>query len=1082
MTTFNYVATAQKPTAVTHSLTARFTSGEETNLILAKTNRLEIHTLQPHGLTPFLDVPIYGRISNIKAIHFPGETQEHLLVCTERFKFCVLSFDRTTQEIVTRAYGNTQDRVGVVSDIGQLTIIDPQTRAVGMHIYDGVFKVIPINETQQFMEAFNTRLEDPNVLDIVFMHGTTLPTIAVLFEDAYRTRHVKSYAIDIKTKDSSPTEFVMQNLDNGANKLIAPLCGGLIVVGESTICHFDGKDQRAIYTNSTEIEAIGQIDDHRYLLGDYMGNLSLLGIDISDGTVQQLTTESLGKTTIPSTISYLDSGVVFVGSTLGDSQLIRLGDTPSAGLVVEESFTNLGPIVDFCLVDSERQGQARVVTCSGGYKHGSLRVIRNGIGMQIQANIELPGIHGLFSLKQSSDDDFDKYLVQSFVSETRILGLSGETLEEMTIPGMDANAPSLLCQNVIYNQFLQVTPSSVRLIDASSCKMVDVWSPTQGQITVTCASSSQLLLSTGGGIVQQLSISQGKLVHGKAITFDNEVACMDVSSFGSEENAQQLVAIGFWHDMTVRLISSSTFETIGQAVLDGDVMARSLMLSHFEGAYYLLCGLGDGKLVTFTLDPTAQTLLTNKKVICLGTQPLMLRRFRAKHATHVFAASDRPTVIYSYNKKLLYANVNHHNVSNVCSFHTEMFPDCLALSNDAELSIGTIDDIQKLHIQTVPLGEHPRRICHSMNHHTFCVLTVRHTTGESQENMEECFVKLFDDQTLELLASFPLDTFETAASLTCCTFESDTREYFVVGTAYALPDEMEPSKGRILVFSSQSTGDLQLVAQYKTNGCVYSLCPFHGRLLASVNNKLELLKWTEAGGNLDFTEECSKSCQVLNIFVKTRGEFILVGDLMKSVTLYIYKSVDSSIEEITHDYSPNWMSCGEMLNDDTFICSENAYNLFTAQKNLEATTDVEKQVMKIVGEYHLGSFVNAIHRGSLVMRLPEIQMLASDTFIYATVDGSIGIIANISLQDYEFLRQLEGQLNAVVRGVGGFIHSEWRSFANERRVNPCHGYIDGDLIEMLLELPASQVQDIASAMSMTAEHLIERVEGFARLH
>lgn len=58
----------------------------------------------------------------------------------------------------------------------------------------------------------------------------------------------------------------------------------------------------------------------------------------------------------------------------------------SSGSYVEvlERFVNLGPIVDFCVVDLERQGQGQVVTCSGAYKDGSLRIVRNGIGINEQ--------------------------------------------------------------------------------------------------------------------------------------------------------------------------------------------------------------------------------------------------------------------------------------------------------------------------------------------------------------------------------------------------------------------------------------------------------------------------------------------------------------------------------------------------------------------------------------------------------------------------------------------------------------------------------------------------------------------------
>ena len=70
-------------------------------------------------------------------------------------------------------------------------------------------------------------------------------------------------------------------------------------------------------------------------------------------------------------------------------QLIKLNLQPDAkGSYVEglERYVNLGPIVDFCVVDLERQGQGQVVTCSGAYKDGSLRVVRNGIGINEQVS------------------------------------------------------------------------------------------------------------------------------------------------------------------------------------------------------------------------------------------------------------------------------------------------------------------------------------------------------------------------------------------------------------------------------------------------------------------------------------------------------------------------------------------------------------------------------------------------------------------------------------------------------------------------------------------------------------------------
>ncbi len=72
-------------------------------------------------------------------------------------------------------------------------------------------------------------------------------------------------------------------------------------------------------------------------------------------------------------MTYLDNGVVYVGSRMGDSQLVKLNLEPNDnGSFVEimETFTNLGPIVDMIVVDLDRQGQGQLITCSGAYKEG----------------------------------------------------------------------------------------------------------------------------------------------------------------------------------------------------------------------------------------------------------------------------------------------------------------------------------------------------------------------------------------------------------------------------------------------------------------------------------------------------------------------------------------------------------------------------------------------------------------------------------------------------------------------------------------------------------------------------------------
>lgn len=67
--------------------------------------------------------------------------------------------------------------------------------------------------------------------------------------------------------------------------------------------------------------------------------------------------------------------------------------------------------------------------------------------------------------------------------------------------------------------------------------------------------------------------------------------------------------------------------------------------------------------------------LSERKRLSLGSKPITLKTFHSNGIAHVFAASDRPTVIYSSNKKLLYSNVNENEVG------TPKFPVVYALTS-----------------------------------------------------------------------------------------------------------------------------------------------------------------------------------------------------------------------------------------------------------------------------------------------------------------------------------------------------------------------------------------------------------------
>ena len=176
------------------------------------------------------------------------------------------------------------------------------------------------------------------------------------------------------------------------------------------------------------IHCISKIDQKRYLCGDTSGAIILLHLDYDETRVDykmKMNLEYLGHATVPNCISYIDNGVIYIGSIHGNSELVRLiTERPDHGshLINIQSYDNLGPIKDMLIVDLEKQGQGQLITASGAGRSGSLRIIRNGVGINESAEIELSGIKGVWPLK-CKEETTNKHetLVISFVGDTLYL-------------------------------------------------------------------------------------------------------------------------------------------------------------------------------------------------------------------------------------------------------------------------------------------------------------------------------------------------------------------------------------------------------------------------------------------------------------------------------------------------------------------------------------------------------------------------------------------------------------------------------------------------------------------------------------
>jgi len=61
--------------------------------------------------------------------------------------------------------------------------------------------------------------------------------------------------------------------------------------------------------------------------------------------------------------------------------------------------------------------------------------------------------------------------------------------------------------------------------------------------------------------------------------------------------------------------------------------------------------------------------------------------------------------------------------------------------------------------------------------------------------------------------------------------------------------------------------------------------------------QVRLFEWT---AEKELRVECNHANNIVALYVKTKGDFVLVGDLMRSMTLLVYKAMEGSFEEVRH--------------------------------------------------------------------------------------------------------------------------------------------------------------------------------------
>lgn len=209
---------------------------------------------------------------------------------------------------------------------GPFYVSDPKGRFLGLHIYQGVFTLIPIIQAQKgkrkktvsggsvggsdtvgdIDEPYPIRLLELKAKSMAFLDTSPDAILAMLYEDGQDDVHLKCYKVKITGKDKDLEELELKGklvLDPGA-KIVIPVLGelgGMIILGEQKVQYVDisGREYATksyILREPTDFATWAKKSETEYLLGDEYGKLYALNLVIGGrGTMDELKVREIGQ-------------------------------------------------------------------------------------------------------------------------------------------------------------------------------------------------------------------------------------------------------------------------------------------------------------------------------------------------------------------------------------------------------------------------------------------------------------------------------------------------------------------------------------------------------------------------------------------------------------------------------------------------------------------------------------------------------------------------------------------------------------------------------------------------------------------
>ncbi|KAI3640643.1 hypothetical protein MIR68_001521 [Amoeboaphelidium protococcarum] len=726
-----------------------------------------------------------------------------------------------------------------------------------------------------------------------------------------------------------------------------------------------------------------------------------------------------------------DEQSFFIASWVQDSSIIRLEEDLKV-VQITSALVNVGPIIEQQLVLQNRSRPLLVASCNWGSPQ-HLAVMSFGSQVKEVAQIDLEYLQSAFSLIDPETKE-SQYLVLSFIEETKFIRLdvedsaSGEaSLEVVDIDGFQSQKSStLFAKSFADGQlWVQVTSECMVVVSAVDKRLRFIWYADQGaKIMHACGNETYLALALSDGRILIFHIQPDKYHLATSMDKGFQISSLYVH--------KDYMIISRWDRGLLELFHIKDIQQpVWRKEFGDQQVVRHSILCQLKEEGPVLCFLSlNDTVYQYQLNLESHQMEQEK--------PLKFDSGAVQFAAieqGVVAYGGSSSVLIQYqDEKLSYSRLNYDPVHAICNFSNQIYPgasfmytqktsaDFNAQTTEkdalppASVGSGVITSIQsgsyQLNIQRYPVHyDVISSACAQNSPFQFIITMCGKLVVLDYLNGGKlvCSHQFADSQVLDCVSVIK----EAAAG----------EVLIAVGTEVSQVEQhlLESSFGHIYVVQFKNK-KLSLLSSLKVNGAVRSVRAINDqRLVAGVNSRLLLIEMSAQSGKqqsitMKTIGQYKGSSMIINLDI-CQSEYVLVGDMIKSVTILKYNQEKDTLDLVAQDYNKLWTTCCVFLDAmNVCVATEDGMIIFMEVEQDSAT---KKNNLVYKSAFMTGEVVNTLQAGSLGSNfVASIEQPAAATasdeksaqpprsVIYSCASGAISELRSLDSDHYSLLSML----------------------------------------------------------------------------